>query len=543
MTPSKKGYAITFDTSGALGSVLNTKAKMIELGIQMAKMQAEKDKELRNQAFSVMSKNRTVDGRLQADYDLVQQEELSKLNKLSMNGTLTQNDIIQSSNRLNSMANSIQTAMKLYDANNNDGNLRQLGYIPERVVEFQDNMLSMIPNPGERRVQAVMGMQNNPSFTAPPLSSYMIDEGVVINKFVDGYGVSTDALRQGNYIASTETARALFEPNSSGGFRVKRDAYGMVNNDVYMRASENPQLNREMADAVYYEAFRQVSQEAGGAAISWDDFRSLALSGRESSNPVSQGFYDEVIDRHNELRQNPELVYKLGNLRLGQMLDDIASGSQNIRTLPTSMQSLNHYYVNGQVLFGASRESAQPIAVRTSQIKGTQLYSIPKDARKAVPVIYGNKQYNVIPSEFGVITTSSGYKIAVRGNLLVQVDNESQQDATQKLIEIANGKGQALKDVIEDAQNGLVDGVDASVAASLKTVMLPEGEYAITDQTGAVIIGEAVGYDRTLYKAGNAVSILANMLERAQVSEGGTNKTSGPVVDELSQDLEGINYE
>ena len=514
MTPSKKGFAMVFDTSGALGSVINTKAKMLEFGIQMAKMNAEQIRALQKQAFDVTSKNRTVDGRFQSDYDSVLNEEMSKLQSLAAGGQLTQSAISESSNVLNSMANMSNTAAQLYDQNNNKA--KERGYIPERFKEMQDYWFGSMPTTGTAKVEAVMNMQNSGAFYATPLSSYMIDESVVANTFIESFGVSSQELRQGNYIAGTKTAAKLFSKKSDGTFEAKRDVYGLVDNEIFMKAQENPMLEREMADALYYEAFKRTTEEYGGAAVSWDEFRRLALQGQSDSSETVSNFYGEVIDAYQDLMSNPDEAYKIMNYRLGQLLDDTASGSSSMRTLPSGYQSLSHYYDNGQILFGTTNESAKVISIRTSVIKDNQFFSVPKEARKPVPAFYKGEQLNIIPTEWSVVSDSTGKRLAVKGNVAVKTPNEKSSMAFTQMVAYATQNSQSVIDVLDNSKNGLVPGIDPEVAAKLTIVMLPSDDYVLTDQTGAVIVGESIGYSRSDLSSGNAISILDTMMNKAR---------------------------
>jgi hypothetical protein len=508
MNPSKKGFDVLFNTAGTMRASQARAASLMRMGMDAAKLKYERDMQLQKMTSEAVTKNRNVDGRGQSDFDQELRGKLDNLTALAESGNLTVSDIMQASVELDSNANVINKSYALADDMVKEAKNR--GYVPERIQEFNYLQLHNTDLKGREKAESFLKIQEQGAFSQLPFSSYLIDEGQSVKLFLEQYGVNAEEVKNGVFLNKTETKMEIFERAGAGGFRVKRDADGLVSQEVYAESLKDPRLSRILTDAVYFDAYQQVVKETGTTDIDYDDVQKVALTGYDKSNPVSSGFMKLITAKVQAAK--PEDMEKIQRSRLTQILDNSASGKFDVSTIPESASPKRYTYKNGAIYYG-NEFNEMPISVKAEMAGGYQFYTVPKDGRKPVAVQYKGETYNMVPMSYA----ATGDKLYLRGNVLVKATTDSEQSAFAQIMRFANGNGVEPNQAVEFARQGVIDGVDKDVAKSLKIVNLASDAYAVGDESAANIISEGVGLDpRSVSSSGNIITILSSMQNKAK---------------------------
>ena len=107
MTPSKKGFAVVLNTQGAVAGASRQAYALMNMGMQAAKLRADRELQMQKMSMDVLTKDRNIDARGRADFDIIQNQELDRLQGLAKSGELTVVEVSKSANRLNSLAETI----------------------------------------------------------------------------------------------------------------------------------------------------------------------------------------------------------------------------------------------------------------------------------------------------------------------------------------------------------------------------------------------------------------------------------------------------
>jgi len=523
MTPSKKGFAVVLNTQGAVAGASRQAYALMNMGMQAAKLRADRELQMQKMSMDVLTKDRNIDARGRADFDIIQNQELDRLQGLAKSGELTVVEVSKSANRLNSLAETINGGYKLGDDLVKSSDAR--GYIPERVQEFNSLVVSRRGLDPETKALAYAKINESGAYTQLPFGSYLINESKAAEEFAKAYGVSVEDLRKGDYIAQTEVAKELFEKSPAGGFRAKRAAGGLVVEEVFNEALKNPLLSRIADDAVTYEAYSRVAEsfERQGRALpaDWEDVQRVGLYGYADDNPASSMFYREVLAEREKM--TPDEINRAKNLRVGELLDNVAAGKYNLSTVPEGFRSQSFKYVNGGIQFGTTNQP-ETLSFRTNIVNGIQFMSVPAKTRKVpVPVQYKGEQYYMLPNEWAV----SGETVKLRGGVLIKADGTS-QNAIQSLMAMADGPMNAQQ--IQSQLSQLVTGAPAGSEAQSKVVDINPDEVVDANEFAAVQIAQGIGVDSRLMRTGSTVGVLRGHYNNAIASIPGVkqSKSSGP---------------
>lgn len=510
MEVSKKGFDVVFNTTGVISAGQARAAALMQMGIAAAKMKYEKDFQMQKMAMEQVGKNRNVDGRGQEDYDALVQSKLSELTKKAETGSLSMSDVMQSGMELDATANIINTSFKLGDELIKDAANR--GYIPERLQEFNTILLQSMPLKGREKAEAYMKINQSGAYNAKPFSSFLIDEGATTAEFIKGYGVNTEELRKGIYMATTETKMELFQRKPGEGFQVKRAGDGLVDEEIYAEASKNSNLSRIMSDAVMYEAFKRTVEKTK-VNVDWEDVQKLGLTEYLNSNAASSVFTKAIEEEFNKIV--PEEAYRIERARLTQVLDNAAAGKYDVTTVPESSLPKTYFYENGVIMYGNSLNK-EVISTKSELVSGRQFYSIPKDGRKPVVVTYKGETYNMVPHSFN----ADGKRLYLRGNVLVK-GNEEEMGVFQEIKKYAQQSGRSEAEILDQAKTTGIPGIDKKTVANIKMITLPAGEYVSGDESAGITISEGLRLDPASARSGgNIITILSSMTNKA----GGSKK-------------------
>lgn len=506
MTPSKKGFAVVLNTQGAVAGASRQSYALMNMGMQAAKLRADRELQMQKMSMEVLTKDRNIDARGRADFDLVQNKELERLQGLAKTGELTVVEVSRTANKLNSLAETINGGYKLGDELVKDAENR--GYIPERVQEFNALALSRMNLDPESKARAYARINEVGAYTQVPFGSYLINESKVTQEFAKAYGVSVEDLRRGDYIAQTEVARELFERSPTGGFRAKRVKNGLIGEEVFSEAMKNPALARLADDAVTYEAYRRVTEnfERQGRELpaDWEDVQRVGLYGYADDNPASSMFYKEVIAEREKL--TPDEVYRAKNLRAAELLDNVATGKYNLTSVPEGMRTQSFSYTNGGITFGTSGQK-EVVSFRTNIFtdvngKKIQFMSVPPKTRKVpVPVKWNGEQYYMLPNEWAI----DGESLKLRGGVMIKTD-ENGANAINALI--ASTEGPVTAQAIQNSLQTFAPGGPEGAVKQLKVLEIGSNEIVTGDEFSAVQIAQGIGVDSRLMRTGSTIGVL-----------------------------------
>ena len=528
MTPSKKGFAVVLNTQGAVSGASRQAYALMNMGMQAAKLRADRELQMQKMSMDVLTKDRNIDARGRADFDLVQNKELERLQDLAKSGELTVVEVSKAANKLNSLAETINGGYKLGDELVKNSEAR--GYIPERVQEFNALALSRMDLDPESKARAYARINEVGAYTQMPFGSYLINESKVTQDFVKAYGVSVEDLRKGDYIAQSEIAREVFERSPAGGFRAKRVKNGLVTEEVFSEAMKNPALARLADDAVTYEAYRRVTEsfERQGRELpaDWEDVQRIGLYGYADDNPASSMFYKEVIAEREKL--TPDEVYRAKNLRTAELLDNVATGKYNLTSVPEGMRTQSFNYTNGGIMFGTSGQQ-EVISFRTNNVGGVQFMSVPPKTRKVpIPVKWKGEQYYMLPNEWAVSEES----LKLRGGIMIKADG-TKANVIQALI--ASTEGPVTAQGIQNSLQQIAPGGPEGAEKQVKVLEIGSDEIVSGDEFSAVQIAQGIGVDSRLMRTGSTIGILRGHYNNALSTIPGVKKTKSTPATATSQ--------
>jgi hypothetical protein len=520
MTPSKKGFAIVLNTQGAVAGASRQSYALMNMGMQAAKLRADRELQMQKMSMEVLTKDRNIDARGRADFDLVQNNELERLQGLAKSGELTVVEVSKSANRLNSLAETINGGYKLGDelVKNSEGR----GYIPERVQEFNALALSRMNLDPESKARAYARINEVGAYTQMPFGSYMINESKVSQEFAKAYGVSVEDLRKGDYIAQTEVAKELFERSPDGGFRAKRVKNGLIGEEVFSEAMKNPALSRIADDAVTYEAYRRVSEnfERQGRQLpaDWEEVQRIGLYGYADDNPASSMFYKEVIAEREKL--TPDEVYRAKNLRTAELLDNVATGKYNLTSVPEGLMTQSFQYTGGGIMFGTNSKK-EVVSFPTNVVGGVQFMSVPAKTRKTpVPVRYNGEQYFILPNEWAV----SGEQLKMRGGVMIKADGQS-ASSIATMISMLSDNQLSNSAAIQGALSQVSPGSPEGAEKQIKVVDIAPNQVFDGDEFAAVQLALGIGMDSRMIRTGSTINALRGHYNNANNSRPGVTKS------------------
>jgi hypothetical protein len=521
MTPSKQGFAVVFNTQGAVAGASRQSFALMNMGMQAARLRADRELQTQKMAMESIVKDRNIDARGRADFDQVLYGEMSRLEDLSKNGELNIAEVSRTATRLNSLAETINGGYKLGDDLVKESDKR--GYIPERVQEFNALALSRINLDPESKAKAYARINEVGAYTQMPFGSYLINESKAAEEFVKGYGVSIEDLRRGDYIAQTEVARQVFERDPKGGFRAKRADKGLVVDEVFNEAIKNPLMSRLADDAVTYEAYSRVvdkfTSQNRELPADWEDVQKIGLYGYADDNPASNMFYKEILDERNSMTQQE--VYRSKNLRIGELLDNAAAGKYNLSTVPEGHRVQSFKYTNGGIMFGKDGQESV-VSFRTNLVGNLQYMSVPKDVRKRpIPVKMGGEQYYLLPSEWAV---SDKEQVKLRGGVMIKADGQNAGSLATLIAQINSDNINAAS--IQNALAPVAADAPEGAARDIKVVEIdPDTEFD-AGEFAAIQILDGIGVDSRLMKTGSTVGALRGHYRNALNSIPGVKSAS-----------------
>lgn len=524
MTPSKKGFAVVFNTTAPLLARQRQDMMSMSLGLRAAKIRADQEMEMNKMSMTSLVKDRNIDARGRSGFDQIQNQELERLQSLAKSGELNVVEISKTASRLDSLAQTINGGYKLGDELVKDSDNR--GYIPERVQEFNALALSKMGLDPESKARAYARINEVGAYTQLPFGSYLINEAKATEDFVKGYGVSVEDLRRGDYIAQTETARQLFERAPGGGFRAKRAEGGLITEEIYNETIKNPLFSRIADDAVTFEAYRRVTErfERTGQELpaDWDEVQRIGLYGFADDNPASSMFYREVIKERESM--TPNEAYRAKNLRMGQLLDNAAEGKYNLTSVPEGLMTQSFQYTGGGITFGTnSKQDVVSFPTNVVEIdgKGVQFMSVPAKTRKTpIPVSYNGEQYFILPNEWAV----SGEKLKMRGGVMIKADGQDGK-AIAMMIAAASGSDLNNAAAVQSALSQVSPGSPEGAEKQIKVVDIAPNQVFDGDEFAAVQLALGIGMDSRMIRTGSTINALRGHYNNANNSRPGVTKS------------------
>lgn len=522
MTPSKKGFAVVFNTTAPLLTRQRQEMLQMSLGMRAAKIRADQEMEMNKMSMTSLVKDRNIDARGRVGFDEIQNQELGRLESLAKSGELSVVEIAKTATRLESLAQTINGGYKLGDELVN--NSKDRGYIPERIQEFNALSMSKMGLDPESKARAYARINEVGAYTQLPFGSYLINEAKATEDFVKGYGVSVEDLRRGDYVAQTETARQLFERAPSGGFRAKRAEGGLVTEEIYNEALKNPLFSRIADDAVTFEAYRRVIEKFERTnqelPSDWDEVQRIGLYGFADDNQASSMFYGEVLKERESM--TPNEAYRAKNLRMGQLLDNAAEGKFNLTSVPEGLMTQSFQYTGGGITFGTSSKQ-DVVSFPTNVVGGVQFMSVPAKTRKTpVPVRYNNEQYFILPNEWAV----SAEKLKIRGGVMIKADGQNSSNIAMMIGMLQDNQlsnAAAVQSALSQVSPGSPEGAEKQI----KVVDIAPNQVFDADEFAAVQLALGIGMDSRMIRTGSTINALRGHYNNANNSRPGVAKSKG----------------
>ena len=520
MTPSKKGFAVVFNTTAPLLARQRQEMQQMSLGLRAAKIRADQEMEMNKMSMNALVKDRNIDARGRFGFDEIQNQELDRLESLAKGGELSVVEISKTASRLDSLAQTINGGYKLGDELVD--NSKDRGYIPERIQEFNALAMSKMSLDPESKARAYARINEVGAYTQMPFGSYLINETKITEDFVKGYGVSVEDLRRGDYIAQTETARQLFERAPSGGFRAKRAEGGLVTEEIYNETIKNPLFSRIADDAVTFEAYRRVTERFERTnqelPADWDEVQRIGLYGFADDNPASSMFYGEVL-KEREL-MTPNEAYRARNLRIGQLLDNAAAGKYNLTSVPEGLMTQSFQYTGGGITFGTNSKQ-DVVSFPTNIVGGVQFMSVPAKTRKSpVPVRFNGEQYFILPNEWAV----SGEKLKIRGGVMIKADGQNSSNIAMMIGMLQDNQlsnAAAVQSALSQVSPGSPEGAEKQI----KVVDIAPNQVFDADEFAAVQLALGIGMDSRMIRTGSTINALRGHYNNANNSRPGVTKS------------------
>lgn len=393
---SKKGFAVTLDTSGYTQFASNMMLQNAQQEVKYIQDFVQNQRELRktlSDNYSVAPNG--VHGLGLEHFDKVASTLYTKAMNKAMSGPITNQDIAEFTSRLSQEKQAINSGIameaELIKQAPKDMDARRLQGV---LASWRDNVYK------SGTPQDYVNMLDGINVTELDGSSYLLDENTAGKSWIDTYG-ETKRSTYGDTSQVTTSLSNVFDQTTR---RVRKGADGLIADEIYQNASSDASMSRIMDDEVLKVAYIK----ANGSLDGYDEVR----EGMLVSGQVPKSIADNVAaigPREREtIRKNA----------LERVILNVANNTYQITPLSASQAkgrlNIGRGGIRVQKGAGDAVLTSSPIGVMSSDVDGVKRQALSVNLKSVATVVDADSDVSNL--------TIKGYSFSNDGKLLVTGD-------------------------------------------------------------------------------------------------------------------------
>ena len=446
---SKKGLAVTFDTSGYTQFASNMMLQNAQQEVKYIQDFVQNQRQLRktlSDNYSIAPNGVHALGL--EHFDKIASEGYSQVMKKAMSGPITNQDIAEFTASLSREKQAI-----------NGGISAEAELIKQAPKEMDANRIQDVLADIRRQTystgkpQDYIKLLDGINLTEMDGSSYLINENSAGKTFIDGFG----ELKRSTYGDTSQVSVSMsnvFDPSTR---KLRKDASGYVAKDIYELASSDALMNRVMDDEVLKVAYIKST----GSMDGYDDVRESMLTSGVLPESIAKEFISIQPQEREQIRKKA----------LERVLTNVADGTYQVTPLAASQAKGTILTANNGIRI---RKGAGDAILTSSPIG---VIAAPGGAKRQT-LSASVKGVATVQDEAGDVSNVSikGYSFTNDGQLLITGDRlvgGSANDIAllgQLLAKGENIRTQEEKDQIRSLQSK----VKQQATGKLETVQSPE---------------------------------------------------------------------